>query len=208
MIKKNPSSKSQHIGSCRTSKLVQFKAHYFALYIPCSHRYNSSLYKRVLSSCMICSIYWQLKDIFLQKLGNQWILTWSFSESIRLNICTVLILTHSAGYSDYCMTSDLACLTLITKQEKNNWLCTYLFCVSWSSHSLLSHVVASFSESLSRVLDASSSTAPAAENDEWQINVSTVLQDQSWPFPPGQVFKQVSCVKQQISHMQAACLYI
>lgn len=30
----------------------------------------------------------------------------------------MLILTHAAGCSDYCMTSDLASLTLITEQEK------------------------------------------------------------------------------------------
>lgn len=69
---------------------------------------------------MICSIYWQLGGGGrVQELGNQWILTKSFRESIRLNICTVLILTHTAGCSYYRMTvADLACLTLISKQEK------------------------------------------------------------------------------------------
>lgn len=55
----------------------------------------------------------------VQELGNQWILTKSFRESIRLNICTVLILKHTAGCSYYWMTVvDLACLTLISKQGK------------------------------------------------------------------------------------------
>lgn len=67
---------------------------------------------------MICSIYLQLGFLF-QELDNQCILTRSFSESIRLNICMVLILTHAAGCSYYWMTIvDLACLTLTTKQEK------------------------------------------------------------------------------------------
>lgn len=118
MIKKNPSSKASILGHAETSRLVQFKTHYFALYIPHSYGYNSSFYRRILSSCIISPIYWQLRVFFFRELHNQLILTCSFHDSIRLNICTVLILTRGAGCSDYCMTSDLACWLFLFL----NWL--------------------------------------------------------------------------------------